>query len=559
MITIKYVCLLSLMLLFVSCTKSPDIIYYNGKIYTLDSNNSKAEAIAVKDGKIIDIGSNDDISNKYKSSEKVDLQGNTVLPGLIDADGSLIEFSLELSRFNNLIDLRNCTKVEHITKLVEEKVKNQKKDIWIGGYGWNENNISDANDVNMNKSTLDKISTEFNIYLVNIDGTIVWCNSKMLETLQITKETPSPADGEIDKNENGELSGFLFGSAVNIIKEKLPKFTREDMVNSVEAGAKELLKYGITEIHDRSVNTEAISVFKELIDKDKFPIKIYAVLTGNDDSFEEYLKKGIEINYKDKLTVRAVTIDYDGSLELQSAAMKDGYISEPKRKNPYTDIATVERILRKSIDKNFQFSAKTVGDKAVNDILNIVEKIKNENGNNDLRIKLESVEFIQPGDLKRIKELKIIPSVKPEENMYDIDLLPVRISYSNYNNFALWNYLLQSAGKITSGSGFPFSRSINPFVQMYYLSTRQFLDTIVKNIPMENQKISLFDAVKSYTIWSAYAGFEETERGSLEKGKMADMIVISNDIFNNDLKALANTKVIKTIIKGKVMYDYAVK
>jgi predicted amidohydrolase YtcJ len=328
------------------------------------------------------------------------------------------------------------------------------------------------------------------------------------------------------------------------------------MLNAVEAGSKELLKYGITEVQDRSVNKESISIFRELIDSGKFPIRIYCVLTGNDESFDQYINKGIEVNYKDKLSVRAVTIDYDGSVELQSAAMKDEYISEPKRKKPYTDDTIVENIMRKALDKNFQFTIKTVGDKAVNSALNIIEKVNREKNINDARLKLESIEFIQPGDINRIKELKIIPSLRPEACMYDIDVIPLKIPNSNTKNFALWNTLLQNAGMITTGTGFPFSHSINPFIQMYYLSQRQFVDTVRKNIPSENQKILLMDALKSYTIWAAYSGFEDSFKGSLEKGKFADMVVVSEDIFGNDAKILLRTKVLKTIINGKTLYEY---
>lgn len=555
MTSIKFILVIFLASILTSCSKSPDVIYYNGKIHTLDSDNTVVEAIAVKDGKILELGKNDDIKNKYKIDNCIDLQGKVVIPGFIESDGSLVEFSLELSRFNNLGDLRNCTKVSQIIKLVEEKVKSQKDDSWVGGYGWNENNLTDANGTDMDKTTLDKISTRHNIYLINADGTIVWCNSKILETLQITKQTPAPLNGEIDKDDNGELTGFLFGTAVNLIKEKLPKFTKEDMLTSIEAGAKELLKYGITEVHDRSVNSESISAFRELIDSGKFPIRMYAVLTGTDGSFDEFLKKGIEVNYKNKLTVRAVTVDYDGSVEMQSAAMHDDYKIDPKRKVPYTDDASVEKILNKAIDKNFQFTIKTVGDLAVSNAINIIGKVMHEKNAGDKRIVLEAVEFIQPVELNKIKEYKIIPSLRPEACMYDIDMLPVLIPPANYKNFALWNSLLQYSGMVTVGTGFPFSHSINPFIQMYYLTKRQFVDTLRKNIPSENQTLSILDALKSYTVWPAYSGFEEKIKGSLEKGKFADMLVISEDIFNSDTKLLLDTKVLKTIINGKILFE----
>jgi predicted amidohydrolase YtcJ len=243
-------------------------------------------------------------------------------------------------------------------------------------------------------------------------------------------------------------------------------------------------------------------------------------------------------------------------VELQTASMRDDYKTEPKKTNPYCDEPTIENILRKALDKNFQFTIKTVGDKAVNNTLNIIEKISKEKKLDNPRIKFDGIEFVQSSDINRLKEFKIIPSIKPEACLYDIDVIPLKIPISNLKNFALWNTLLQNCGMITTSSGFPFSHSINPFVQIYYLTNRQFLDTLRNDIPSDNQKLSILDALKSYTIWPAYSGFEEDIKGSLEKGKFADMIVISDDIFNIDSKKLPNIKVLKTIIDGKLCYEY---
>lgn len=549
----KFLFVLTISLFLFSCSKNPTTVYYNGKIYTIDKNNTIVEAVAVKDSKIVDVGKSEELKDKYGKDKLIDLKGKTVIPGFIESEGSLVDFSLELSRYNNMADLRNVNSIEKIVSVVSEKVKNQKEDSWVGGYGWDEENISDGIEL-INKSTLDKISTKHNIYLINKDGTIVWCNSKAIESMQITNQTPSPEGGEISKDDKGEPDGLLFGKAVNLVKEKLPKFTKEDMQTALKNGAQELLKYGITGVVDRNLSKESINAYKELIDSNKIPIHIYAVLTGGDEAFTDYLQKGPEINFKDRLTVRAVTLDYDGAFELESAAMNENY-KTGSRKKPYTDEATIEKTLRDALDKNFQFTIKTVGDEAVTKALNVIEKVVKEKNPKDARIKIEGVEFINQNDLKRIKELKIIPSIRPETNIFDSYYLDIMISPETKKKFALWNSLLANGGMITTASGFPFSLSINPLTEIYYLVTRQPIDTNLTNIPNPEQKLTILDAVKSYTVWAAYSTFQEDTKGSLEKGKFADMIVLSDDIFNITGSAFLNTKVLMTIINGNIVYD----
>lgn len=547
----KIIIVFSVSLLMISCSKNPEIIYTNGKIYTFDENNTVVEAVAVLDGKIIDLGTDAKMKDNYNVEKVIDLEGKVVLPGFIDSEGSLIEFSKNFSFLN----LTQATSIDEIKKMLAEKIKTTKEIEWIGGYGWNELNIPEEELIAMDRSTLDEVAPDHNVYLINIAANTVWCNSKLLETLKITSETPSPEGGEIEKDLDGVPTGLLFDAAVNLVRDKLPEFTKEELAESVEKGAAELLKYGITEIHDRTVGGDAIKLFKELIDKGKMPIRIYAVLSGGDEAFEEYLKKGIEVDYKDKLTVRAVSIDYDGAFFIQDAAMKDDFNQEPLRKVPYSDEFDIEETFGKAYDKNFQLLIKAVGDRAVNSSLNAIAKVLEEKNSGDHRTILEHVEFIEQTDLERLNKLKIIPSVRPEICIDDMFIVADRIKPENINDLALWNSLIQSASMITTGSDFPFYQ-INPFIQIYYLTTRQLTDTLIADVPNINQKISLIEAIKSYTIWAAYSSFEENIKGSLEEGKFADMIVISNDIFNSDSKALLETRVLKTIINGEVVYEY---
>jgi len=383
---------------------------------------------------------------------------------------------------------------------------------------------------------------------------MVWTNSKLLQTLQITNLTPDPKDGEIEKNEKGELTGLLFDKAVNLVKEKSPQISKEDLTGSLQLATLELAKYGITEVHDRTVNKESISLFKQIIDSNKLAVKMYGILSAGDETFEEYLSKGIEVNYKDYLTVRAVSIDYDGALSLQAASMNDKYKIDARNTFLYATDEEIETAYKKALDKGFQFFVKSVGDKAVTNNLNVIEKVLKEKNPKDHRTVLEYIEFISPNDIARLGALKIIPSIRPEETMSNIEILKDFIPETNSNNVGMWNAMLLSTKYITAGSNFPYSNYISPLTLIHLLVNRQPLDSNLSNIPNLNQKLSVLDAVKAFTVYAAYSSFQEGTKGTLEKDKYADFVVLSDDIFTFDAKKIKDIKVLKTVVNGKIVF-----
>ena len=548
---IKYILILITVVMLTSCSQSPTTVYFNGKIYSMDESNSQFEAMAVREGKIVETGTSAEIKDKYKSDESIDLGGKTVLPGFTDMEGSIVEFAKNLG----FINLSNVKSIAEVQKIIEENAKMRKEGSWIVGYALNELNFTENELLAIDKSILDKAAPKHNVYILNITGDMVWANSNLLQFLQITNMTPNPKDGEIEKNEKGELTGLLYDAAVNIVREKSPEISKEDLSNLLQAASKELTKYGITEIHDRTINSGSIDLFKNLIDSNKFYVKIYGVLSVGDATFEEYLKRGILVDYKDMLTVRSVSIDYDGALNLQAASMKDAYKKDLRNTFQYASDEEVESNFKTAIDKGFQFCIKSVGDKAVHNNLNVIEKVINEKKPKDQRTILEYTEFVQPNDISRFGKLGIIPSVRPEVTIENIVTLGEYLPETNVNNLGMWNSLLQSSKYITAGTNFPYSNYISPIALIHILVNRQSLDTTISNIANLNQKLSVLDAVKAFTVYAAYAGYEEKTKGTLQKGKYADFVVLSEDIFTVDPKKIKDLQVLKTIVNGKTVFS----
>lgn len=547
---IKSLLIILLVVALTSCSKSPVTVFVNGKIYSLDANNTVYEAMAVRDGKILEIGTTAKIKEKFDTKDVVDLSGKTVIPGFTDMEGSLVEFAKNL----NFINFANVKSIEETQKLISDNAKIRKVGSWVVGYALNELNFKEEELLKIDKSILDAAAPDHNVYIVNITGDMVWTNSKLLQTLQITNLTPNPKDGEIEKNEKGELTGLLFDKAVNLVKEKSPEISKDDLAGSLQLATLELAKYGITEVHDRTVNKESINLFKQIIDSNKLAIKVYGILSAGDETFEQYLSKGIEVNYKDYLTVRAVSIDYDGALNLQAASMNDKYKIDAKNSFLYATDEEIETAFKKASEKGFQFYVKSVGDKAVTNNLNIIEKVIKDKNPKDHRTVVEYLEFVSPNDIARLGALKIIPSVRPEETISNIEILKDFVPETNANNLGMWNNLLQSTKYIAAGSNFPYSNYISPLTLIHLLVNRQPLDTNMSNIPNMNQKLSLLDAIKAFTVYAAYAGFEEKTRGTLEKDKYADFVVLSDDIFTFDAKKIKDIKVLKTVVNGKIVF-----
>lgn len=532
-----------------SCGKKADTVFLNGKIYTLDENNSVVEAVAVKEGIIVEIGKSDELASRFSNAEKVDLNGNVMLPAFTDAEGNLVEFSLNLLRYNSLIDLRSARNIDQLISLVSGKLSSYKEGDFVGAYGWNDELIDGPAII---ESKLEALTDKYKFYILNVDNTIAWCNRTLIRTLEITPKTPDPKNGSIDRYEDGEPTGFLFDSAVNLIKEKLPKFSESDMKAALELGTKELLRYGITRVFDRNVNQNSIDLLKKLADENKLGISVNVILSQGDEAYNNYLSQGPVNQYKDKIRISTVTLDYDGAFEFKRAILSEPYKDSPTPL-PFSDAHTIEKTLREAIDKKFQFTIKVVGDKAVSDVLHILENVLQEKKPNDYRIIFEYAEFIDQKDIDRMRKLNIIPSVVPEICLYDYLNVDNLVTHNITHRLGLWSDILNSTGKIVVGSDFPY-QTINPFVGIYYLVTRQLTDTNLI-LPHPEQKLSLLNALRSYSVWPAYASYDENQRGTLEKGKIADMIVIDKDIFSLPPKELLNTTVIRTIVGGKILYE----
>jgi len=537
-----------------SCSKTPDVLYINAKVYTLDRDNSIAEAIAVKDGKILATGRTQELRDKYSSVKTIDLKGKTVVPGFIDAEGNLMEFSRNL----NFIDLRNTKSLKEILDKVRDRIVTANEGEWIGGFGWDELALSEADFQRLHHELLDSIAGNQKVYLINSRADIVWVNKKMLEAANITRGTADPPDGEIERDEENEPTGLLYDGAQELVIKVLPEPSEAQVMENVGKGIQELFKYGITEINDANISESNLNVYKKMVEQKRFPIHLYAMIAGKGPLFERYVESGPE-NYGDRIHVKCMYLEYDGYFSDQNAAMVDNYWDEPRRMTPFNDEYDLKEMMKKAFTSNFQVSIKAVGDRAVTATLNSFESVYNEMRPKGGRNRIEYAEFVPPPDMQRIRELGIIPSIRPEVTLEDKAMLSEIIDPDNGKNLGLWSTLMKQNDRIICGTDFPYHQ-INPLFQMYILSTGLGLDSALNKLYNNSaQKLTVADALKSFTVWSAYACFQEDVKGTIEAGKFADFVVLSEDILASDPKVLLNTRVLMTVVSGEIVYELKVE
>lgn len=524
-----------------------DTIYYNGNIYTI-SNMKNVSTIAVKNKKIIDMGSFDNLKKYISTNTKqIDLQQKTVLPGLIDSHMHLLLYGENKLKVN----LIGLTKEEILNKIKKES-KNKASNGWIIGYGWNSENWIENNP---SKDDLDNLCIDNPIMLQRIDGHMIWVNSKALEIGGIKNDTPNPEGGEILRNSNNKILGCLTDMAILPIWVVAPVSKAEFKNEAILEVQKELFKYGITSCANSASTIEDIEIIKNLYKNDMLKLRVYNVLSGEwgiwlTNKENEYLKKGIEVGlFEDKFTCRSVKTFMDGSLGSQSAALSNDYSNKPNHKGTLVyDDDKLYNIISNVADNGFQPMIHAIGDLAINKSINVYEQLKDKL----LRPRIEHFQITTDNDIKRINELEIFVSMQPMNSVADKSYVLSHIGHDRYKNAYAWKKVLENGSIISGGSDAPFG-DLNPFHGINAF-VNNYEDSFEDNELCQNC-ISREEAIKAYTIWSAYGQFEENIKGSLEVGKVADFIVIDKDIMKCEVDEIKDIKVLKTIIGDEEVFS----
>ena len=530
-----------------------DTVYVNGIIYTVDDKNPKVSAMAIKGDKFIFAGSDAD-AKKFigPGTSVIDLKGKTVLPGLIDAHihfSGIGEAKMRLDAF--------WKPKQEILDAVAAAYKKAKKGEWIQGRGWNQEVWTPA--VFPTKEDLDKVSPDIPVYLGRTDGHAAWVNTKAIEIAGITKDTPNPAGGEIIKDAKGEPTGILVDTARGLVSSKIAPLSREKMLEGLLLAQEELLSNGLTGGHDAGCDLAMIDTLKSLYESGKLYVRLNERLRipdGSTSLHEEFYTKGKQIGlYGNRLTVRGIKISVDGALGSRGALMlaaysdrKDGWLGNQR--------VTEDRLyaqVKKAREAGFQVSTHAIGDAGNRQVLNVYEKILKEMPDTDHRYRIEHAQVVALDDIPRFAKLGVIPSMQTVHATSDKNMAENRVGPDRIKGAYAWRKFLNTGVVIPNGTDSPVEL-INPFHGLFAAVSRQSRDGQPPGGWYPEEKMTREEALKSYTIWAAYAAFEEKIKGSIQSGKLADFVVIDRDYMSCGESEIKDIRALQTVIGGKVVY-----
>ncbi|MCC9135927.1 amidohydrolase [Pontibacter silvestris] len=523
-------------------TQQADLIVYNGNVYTVDDAFTKAQAFAVKDGKIIAVGTTSEVREKYNASVEIDAEGKAVYPGLIDAHCHFYRYGLALQSAD-LVGTESYKEV--VQKVVEQREKYPDTD-WITGRGWDQNDW--AVKEFPTKDTLDLLFPDTPVILTRVDGHAALANQKAFDLAGVTAGTT--LTGGVVEVENGKLTGILIDNAVDLITDKIPAPDADEQRQALLNAEHNCFAVGITTLDDAGLDKATVDLMDELQKKGDMQMRVYAMLNPSQENQDYYFKNG---PYKtDRLNVRSFKIYADGALGSRGANLIEPYADRAGHhgfllasEQEFRDIAA------KLYEHNFQMNTHAIGDSANRLLLDIYGNLLKDK--NDRRWRIEHAQIVNPEDMDKFGRYNVIPSVQPTHATSDMYWAGDRLGSERLKHAYPYEELLEQNGYIPLGSDFPVE-DINPLYGFHAAVARQD----AKNYPdggfqMENA-LSREAALRGMTIWAAKSNFEEKEKGSLEAGKFADFVILDQDIMTIAPEQMRNVKVLQTYVGGKQVY-----
>ena len=550
-----------------------DIVYLHGRMYTMDAQNTVAEAMALVNDRIVGIGSTEYIQRKFKAKKMIDLNGKTVLPGLIDAHCHLL--GLGLARLT--IDFTGTHSEADAGEKVAQRAAVSNPGQWIRGRGWNQNEWRVKSFPS--QKLLNRFAPDNPVYLVRVDGHACWVNKRALELAGVNRHTPDVPGGKIVRDADGDPTGVFIDAAMELIYKFLPEPSDEELREAIRRATDECASVGLTSVHEMGVESKQVEVYKNLIDQNKFPLRVYAAVDGPGELWDKMKKERKLIGYgNNKLTLRALKLYVDGALGSRGAAMIEPYADDPNSRGlTVLSGEALQKLVDESMDKGFQVCTHAIGDRANHSVLDVYEMALKKHHVLDARLRVEHAQVLSPQDILRFKELDVLPSMQPAHCTSDMYWAEKRLGSKRIRGAYAWRSLLNTGIVIPAGSDFPVE-SPNPFFGIYAACTRQDKNGLPKNVddvrtwfqsPADeysdttmfihgwyaHERMTLEEAVRGFTTWAAYAAFEENLKGSLERGKLADFIIIPKDIFQCPSNEIPSIQVESTVVGGKVVFS----
>jgi predicted amidohydrolase YtcJ len=528
-----------------------ELIVTNGRIYTSDVNRPVVEAMAVRGGRVLFVGSSRAVATLAgPRTERIDLAGRTVIPGMVDAHAHL----LGLGQALRTVDLVGTRSYDEVVARVAERARTARPGEWIRGRGWDQNDWSDTRFPT--HAGLSRAVPNNPVYLTRVDGHAALVNAKALELAQVTAATADPAGGRFIRDSANNPTGVLVDNAQGIVGRVIPAASRAELQEQTLAAITEANRWGLTGIHDAGAGPEGIAVYEELARGGRYNLRNYVMIRANDSILDGFMRRGPQKGLHDgRIWLRAIKISADGALGSRGAALLEPYSDDAGNNGLLvTPPERVRSVAVRALRAGFQLNVHAIGDRANRIVLDQFEVALREVPVADHRFRIEHAQILHYQDIPRFAELDVIPSMQGSHQTSDMYWAPNRLGQGRLFGAYAWRSLLNTGVVIPNGSDFPVE-AVNPLISFHSFVTRQDGENFPAGGWFPEQRTTREEALLSITLWPAYAAFMENESGSLTAGKYADFVVLDRDIMTVASEQIRATRVLRTVLGGRTVYQ----
>lgn len=537
------------MLLSLRAVAAPTLIeHVHG--YTLDAHGlQRFDALAFDQGRVLRTGRGAALERAFPRAQRIDGAGRTLLPGLIDAHGHISNLGFDMVR----IQLTGTSSLQEAQERIRSYVQRHPDAAWYRGSGWNQ--VLWGLGRFPTAAELDAVIPERPAVLERVDGHAVWLNSAALRAAGITRGTPDPSGGRIERDASGEPNGVLVDKAMDLIDAVLPKPTEAEHTAAIEAALAHMNSVGLTSAGDAGATAETIGLYRRLADEGRLSVRVYAMIYDVGADFATLSRSGPLIGYaQDRLAVRSVKLFADGALGSRGAALLEPYSDRPDQRGLlFMTEAEMQRKMETALSAGYQVNVHAIGDAANREVLDAFEGAYRAVGGRQLRNRIEHAQVVALSDIPRFRQLNLIASMQPTHATSDMNMAEDRIGPERLKGAYAWRRFLDQGTRIAGGSDFPVE-SDNPFFGLHAAVTRTDHEGRPPGGWHPEQAMTLIEAFRAFTLDAAYAQHQEQSIGSLEPGKWADFILVDQDLFAIPPADIWKTRVEQTWVAGKKVY-----
>jgi predicted amidohydrolase YtcJ len=534
-----------------TATAPADLIVYNARIYTVDEGRPVAEAMAVRGGRVAFVGSERGaLVLRGPQTQVLDAAGATIIPGIADAHAHLISLGFTLSE----VDLVGTTSYDQVVARVTARARTVPPGTWILGHGWDQNDWPDTR--LPTHEALSRAVPNNPVALSRIDGHALLVNTAAMRAANVTAATRDPAGGRLERASDGTPTGVFVDNAMEIIESRIPAPTHDQLRAATLAAVKEANRFGLTSVHDAGVAPEVIDVYEELARAGEYSLRNYVMIRGDDSTLAKYFRRGPQnALYDGHLWIRAIKLVADGAMGSRGAALLDPYSDDPKNTGLLLEPpGRIQDIAVRALRNGFQLNVHAIGDRANRLVLDAFEGALQQVPTADHRFRIEHAQLLNYADVPRFAKLDVIPSMQTSHQSSDMYWTPNRIGYARTLGSYAWRSLLNTGVVIPNGTDFPVEQ-VDPMRTFHAAVTRQDENNWPAGGWFPDQRMTREEALKSMTIWAAYAAFQEGDLGSLSPGKYADFVILDRDIMTVAPSDILATRVVATYIAGRPVYQ----